>query len=128
MNVSKMLLGLVATTALFACKTDEIKDDLGDVQIGNYSFHVEQEGAWAPGTSTNYAIKANDGTPKPDQVSCYFGPGAATVQPVIAIYDPNDDDFDCTYPTPAVVPADSRLNIQVSIGGSILGGWTNVAE
>lgn len=124
-----MLLGLIATTALFGCSSnDENKFDLGNTTIGPYSFHVEQEGNWAPGTSTNYAIKANDGTPKPDQVSCYFGSGAASQTPVIATFDPNDTDFDCTYPTPAVVPADARLNIQVSIGGSTLGGWTNVAE
>jgi hypothetical protein len=134
MTFSKTLFLALASTALFACKTDEIKDDLGNVQFNNYSFHVEQEGAWAPGTSTNYAIKANPGTPKPDQVTCYYGAAAeTTVQTetspiVIAVYDPNDDDFDCTYMTPAVDPISGRLFIQVTYNGIVSGGSIDVAK
>jgi hypothetical protein len=135
MNFSKTLFLALASTALFACKTDEIKDDLGNVQMGNYSFHVEQEGAWAPGTSTNYAIKANDGTPKPDQVSCYYGAAAATTSLqgdtppiVIAVYDPGDDDFDCTYVTPNPDPESGQLFIQVTYSGITSGGTVQVAK
>jgi hypothetical protein len=128
MIFSRPLCALLAASALFACKTDEVKDDLGNVAIGNGSFHVEQEGDWAPGTSTNYAIKANPGTPKPDSVSCFYGPGSSGDEPVVAVYDSGDDDFDCTYFTPVDAPADSRLNIQVTFGGAVTGGWTNVAK
>jgi hypothetical protein len=134
MNFSNMLFVALASTALFACKTDEIKDDLGNVTIGGNSFHVEQEGAWAPGTSTNYAIKANPGTPKPDAVSCYYGAPSSTAEtstsPVVdAVYDPGDDDFDCTYLTPSTINAgEARLYIQVTYNGILASGSTTVDQ
>ena len=134
MTFTKPLFLVLASAALFACKTDEIKDDLGNVEFDSYSFHVEQEGAWAPGTSTNYAIKANPGTPKPDQVSCYYGAAAeTTVQTetsaiVIAVYDSGDDDFDCTYVTPNPDPPAGRLFIQVTYDGTVTGGSIDVAK
>ncbi len=128
MRFSKILFVAIAGAAIFGCKTDEIKDDLGNVTIGRNSFHVEQEGAWAPGTSTNYAIKANPGTGKPDAVSCYYG--SRTTSPVVdAVYDPNDDDFDCTYLTPATIdPGDSRLFIQVTYNGLMASGSLTVDQ
>jgi hypothetical protein len=129
MTFSNALWIAIASTALFACKTDEIKDDLGNVEIGGQSFHVEQEGAWAPGTSTNYAIKANPGTPKPDAVSCYYGSENTTAPVIDAVYDPGDDDFDCTYLTPAGINAgEARLYIQVTYSGLMASGSTTVDQ
>jgi hypothetical protein len=133
MTSSKIIwVGLVAS-ALCACSSsDEDHHDLGDISVGTGSFHVEQEGNWAPGTSTKYAIKANAGTPKPDQVSCYFGEGASsfssTPSVAIADYDSGDDDFDCVYPTPANPPGDGRLFVQVTTNGIVMGSSINVAK
>jgi hypothetical protein len=129
MNFSKVVFVAIATAACFGCKTDDIKDDLGNVTIGGYSFHVEQEGAWAPGTSTNYAIKANPGTPKPDAVSCYYGTEETTAPVIDAVYDPNDDDFDCTYLTPSTIDSgEARLYIQVTYSGLNSSGSTTVDQ
>ena len=110
---------LLSVAAIGCGSSSETKTDEGNVLLGTRSFHVEQEGTYAVGTSdANYAIKPNTGVAKPDLVVCWYGEMADTDR-TTGNYDANDGDFDCAPPVAVSPPADAMLWISVTYAGVV---------
>ncbi len=114
--LNRLLLSSSLMFAAAACGSNAT--DIGDVTVGTQSYHVEREGAEpAAGVSTQLVFKPNDGV-KPDSI--YGWVGLADVEDsakVLAVYDPNDGDFDDDVTCPSPLPAGSLIYFDVTKDG-----------
>ncbi len=99
-----------------ACGTSAT--DIGDVEAGTHSYHVAREGAEpAAGVSTQLVFKPNDGV-KADSIYGWVGlADVAMSGKVLAVYDPNDGDFDDDVTCPSPLPAGALIYFDVTLAG-----------
>jgi hypothetical protein len=114
-TVSWMLATFAMVSGCSSSGNGEADHDLGTVTAGTYQVHVIQEGTYRPTNTTKYAIQPN-GT-KPDSVECWFGSATSTPH-VPTVYDPNDNDWDCTLTTPAAPAATDQVWFTVKAGAT----------
>ena len=110
---SVLLAGIEVTGACGSSATD-----IGDVDEGTQRYHVAREGAEpAAGVSTQLVFKPNDGV-KADSIYGWVGlADVAMSDKVLAVYDPNDGDFDADITCPSPLPAGSLIYFDVTMAG-----------
>lgn len=115
------LAGAIVLAAT-GCKSSDAEDvDLGNAVAAPYTVHVVQEGPFAPGTMTKYAIQTAGGPGKPDTVECWYGLDASGSHATCS-YDDSDGDWDCLVTTPLAPKPEEKLWFAITFAGTAADG------
>jgi hypothetical protein len=119
---ARFALAVAAVVAVAGCKaTDSDKVDLGDVQVAPYSVHVLQDGPFAPGSTTLYAVAASGGPSRPESIACWYG-SETTTERATGSYDELEGDWSCLVPTPAAPQPGDKLWVSITLDGAATSG------
>jgi hypothetical protein len=116
------LFGICCMSSLLACSS-EPSVDVGDTQVGTFTFHISREGvAPDPGVTTRFVVKPTAGG-KPTAITGWVGSatGEGSVKSA-AVFDSGDGDFDDDVMVPSPMPPDAKFYFEVTAAGAVMVG------